>query len=555
MMTRRERIGKEQVIRKLRENGYPTYADLFELFELNLTKDPDVIGYMVPDQGKITINENLNIEQVSLIVRHEILHEYLSHKKRTEKIGGKMDQISNIAADYDISNVGYTDEDKISARQIELGDKVLTGLVTDFDHPDWVDKSFEEMYELLKKESPESSKQPQIGDRGSKNIQDAEEIERRAQAIKDSAEDQLSEDQPPSSGQSQDGDSGDDSQDGSESEKDEGTDDSSNSGSGGGGSDSDENPDGENSGDKTDSNKNKKRNKYDDEEYSKMSSEEKKKERARRRREAAKKLKEEADKIIDEIKDVLDDPQTSTKGGPGSSSGDKKVFDTPEEQIKDSERIKEIKRLLSDLVTQEKALDESRVAVSRDRVARAAKDASRYRSSPLTKFTESLNKFIRDSIARGRNDSWAHINKKYVNSGLLKPGQSYSSRGNIPLINVYFDRSGSWDKSKTAKGQEAIATLNRYVTRGEIKLKLYYFAEKVMDVDINGGRTNGQPILDHIQQTKPNNVIILTDSDIRDCRDPVQVPGAVWFLFYQGRSQNLVDHLSGRQLTREFEVE
>lgn len=519
-MTRRERIGKEQVIRKLRENGYPTYADLFELFELNLTKDPSVIGYMVPDQGKITINENLNIEQVSLIVRHEILHEYLSHKKRTEKIGGKMDQISNIAADYDISNVGYTDEDKISARQIELGDKVLTGLVTDFDHPDWVDKSFEEMYELLKKESPESSKQPQIGDCGSKNIQDAEEIERRAQAIKDSAEDQLS-----------------------------------NGGSDGDGSGGDENSDGENSDNKTDSDKNKKRNKYDDEEYSKMSPEEKKKERARRRREAAKKLKEEADKIIDEIKDVLDDSQTHTKGGPGSSSSDKKVFDTPEEQIKDSERIKEIKRLLSDLVTQEKALDESRVAVSRDRVARAAKDASRYRSSPLTKFTESLNKFIRDSTARGRNDSWAHINKKYVNSGLLKPGQSYSSRGNIPLINVYFDRSGSWDKSKTAKGQEAIATLNRYVTRGEIKLKLYYFAEEVMDVDINGGYTKGQPILDHIQQTKPNNVIILTDSDIRDCKDHVQVPGAVWRLWYGGISNNLQNHLTGRQLTRDFEIE
>lgn len=563
MMTKRERLGKEQIIKKLGESGYPTYADLFSLFDLHLTKDPDVVGFMVPEKAEITINENLDIEQVSLVVRHEILHEFLDHKKRIEKIGGKMDQISNIAGDYEISNVGYTDADKSAARSIRIGDRVLQGLVTDYDHPDWVDKTYEEIYELLKKESPESLKQPQIGNRGNKNIQDAENAERRAQSIRDSASDaeQQAKKEAGDSGQGQSGNSedsesgeskpGENSSQGAGDSGEQGSKDKS-SESGGDGEDSDSDS-GSSDGS---SGSGKKRNKYDDEEYKNMSPEEKKKERARRRREAAKKLKEEADKLIDDIKDVLDEPSSNSGDNSGGGDSADEVFDTPEEQREKSERIKKIKEILSDLGKGEQILSESASAVQKDKAAKAAKDAQKYRSSPLTKFTESLNKFIRDAVARARNNSWAHINKKYVNSGLLRPGQSYSARGNVPLINVYFDRSGSWDKEKTLKGQEAIATLNRYVIRGEIKLNLYYFNTEVGSVDMGGsGGTRGEPILQHILQTKPNNVIVLTDDDISDCRSNVIVPGAVWFLWYGTDHNQIADYLSGKQLTKEFRIE
>lgn len=569
-MTRRERLGKQEIYKKMASTGYPTYANLFSLFDLHLTEDPGVVAYMVPEKAEITINENLDIEQASTVVRHEILHEFLDHMKRYQRIPNKpqgKDPFFNVAADYEISNLGYTDEDKENARAIRIGGKSLQGLVTDYDHPDWVDKSFEEMYELLRKESPESMKDPHIGNRGSEQIQKAEEAKRRAEAIKEKAEQQEqsaqqemdqsggsdsmgdnSDSGSQSGGQSQSSDSGqsssssDDSSSGSDSGSPSGDDSSGSSSSGGG----DE--------------KKKGRNHYDDEAYKNMSPEEKKKERARRRREAAKKIKEEADKLIDDLNEVLDKDgngqnDRDDKATGSSGSGDAPVFDTPEEQKEIEERIKGIKKILGNLEDQQSALMESRTAILKEKAVKDSEVAKKYRDSPLTKFTESLTKFIRDELARGRQDSWSHINKKYVYSGLLRPGSTWQGKNKVPLINVYFDRSGSWTTEKTEKGAQAIATLNRYVTRGEIKLKLYYFNTRVMDTDPGGhGGTNGQPIMDHIQQTKPNNVIILTDSDISDIRTDVSVPGAVWMLFYGGRSINLIEHLHGKKLTKYFDI-
>lgn len=567
-MTRRELLGKQQIIRKMRSEGYPTYADLFGLFDLHLTKDPSVIGYMVPEKAIICINENLDIDQVSVIIRHEILHEFLEHKKRGEVAKIPMGELSNMAADYEISNLGYTQKDKRIARAIKLGDEVLTGLVTDHDHPDWVDKTFEEMYELLKKESPQSSGKPKIGDRGNQQLQDAEDIERQAQAIQDAADDMAgqgsgsgksSQSQAGQQGQSGSGSGdGDDGEDGQEKEDGQG---------GGGDSGDNDKEDGDKKGEgEGGADGKKQRNKYDDDAYKGMSPEEKKKERARRRKEAARKLKEDADKLMQELKDAMDGNKgkggsgegnsSSTKGGSTNSSSSGQVFDTPEEQTERGQRIAKIKKALADLQTQKQALSESSDAIMTERAVSAAKDAKRFRDNSLTRFTESLNKFIRDAIARSRNSSWAHINKKYVYSGLLRPGWSSSARGPVPLINVYFDRSGSWDSTKTEQGKQAISTLNKYVTRGEIQLKLYYFNDSVHDTDPGGsGGTNGRPIMEHIKQTKPNNVIILTDSDISDIRESVQVPGAVWLLFYGGRSKNLIEHLTGKQLTRYFDIE
>lgn len=520
MMTRLERLGKQQVLKVLNENGYPTYGELFDLFDLHLTEDPDVVGYMEPGKATITVNKYLDIDQVSMVVRHEILHEFLNHQKRLEKMGRQFSDIANIAGDYEISNVGYTDADKRNARALNLNGRILKGLVTEDDHPDWVDLSFEEMVEKLEKESPESLKNPQIGNKGSQQLQEAEDQARRAEKLSEDQSGQGQSSKGQSSGDQEDDDQG----EGKEKE-----------GEGGGSG--------------------KKRNKYDDEEYQKMSPEEKRKERARRRKEAAKQLKEAADKLIDEIKGEVD------KGGPGDTNqkaSNQEVFDTPEEQADLQRRLTQIKKILNDLEKGESAKSEAQAKVLEERAAKAAKDADRYRNSPIVRFTESLNRFIRNAVARGKHENWARINKKYVYSGLMKPGQSYNGKNKVPLINVYFDRSGSWNESKTAIGRQAIATLNRYVTRGELKIDLYYFSVHVHSDEgsaIAEGGTNGQPILDHIEQTRPDNVIIMTDSDITDCRSDVTIPGMVWFLFVGGRSQNLMEHLKGARGTEAFDLE
>lgn len=172
-MTREERIAKNEILRILAKTGYPTYASLLDEFDVNLTEDPGVIGYMKPDKGLIVLNRGLDLDQVSTIVRHEILHQYLEHEKRLLKKLAKdanlnyndLDDLSieelkrslysnkdfNYAADYEISNRGYTDKDKETIRGIKLNGQVLTGLVTEDQHPDWVDMSVEEMYDELQK--------------------------------------------------------------------------------------------------------------------------------------------------------------------------------------------------------------------------------------------------------------------------------------------------------------------------------------------------------------------------------------------------------------------
>jgi vacuolar-type H+-ATPase subunit E/Vma4 len=157
-MTRRESLAKQEIRKVLSKNGYPTYSYLIQDFYIHLTKDPNVIGYMNPGKGIITLNENLDIEQVSVIVRHEILHEFFNHAQRfIEHVGEEeylkrdatIHNMMNIAGDYDISNRGYTEEDKKNIRQIRLDGKLLKGLVTEDDHPDWVNLSLSQMYDKL----------------------------------------------------------------------------------------------------------------------------------------------------------------------------------------------------------------------------------------------------------------------------------------------------------------------------------------------------------------------------------------------------------------------
>ena len=180
-MTKFERQAKNEVLDVLREEGYPTYARLLNMFDVNLTSDPGVIGYMSPSEGKIVLNKGLDIEQVSVIVRHEILHEYLTHEMRllkhlAQSMGLDYDDLDdikikdlkkelyknsnfNIAADYEISNRGYTDADKETVRNIKLNGQILTGLVTEDEHPDWTNLSVEDMFDklndLMKKEQEE----------------------------------------------------------------------------------------------------------------------------------------------------------------------------------------------------------------------------------------------------------------------------------------------------------------------------------------------------------------------------------------------------------------
>ena len=482
---------KQEIINILRKQGYPTYARLVDLFDIYLSDDPEVIGYMLPGQSKIVLNKDLNINQVSTIVRHEVLHEYLTHGPRQAAFDAAHPElhpelagpISNIAADYEISNKGYTDADKSIARAIKLGDKILRGLVTEDEYPDWQDMTYEQMYQKLLEKDNEDREQLSnlLNQIGQISKQDLDDMQQDAQDIQSNVQDLKKEIQQGSSS---------------------------------------------------------------------MSSEEK--ENAETQADALDKAAEKAEQEAESAKDELSNAEEN-------SSKSDNVFDTPKEQrdkVDVAARAKKIRDFIEDLKNKEKIVEENIGAIRKEKTDKAAKDIERYQGSGLNQFKLNLNRFIADQIGEFEDDSYARIHPSYEDSEFLVPGKLVREEKNIPLINVYHDVSGSFsDPKKTAAAFKAIESLNQYVRDGDIEIKVYYFANRVTNTRNGaGGGTEGQPILDHIEETNPTNVIVITDSDISDCRSYVTVPGAVWMLFYDSRSSNLMEHLHGKKQTKHYDI-
>lgn len=503
MMTDLEKAAQTQIINQLNKEGYPSYAKLFALFDLNLTDDPNVIGYMIPNKAKITINQNLDIEQVSVIVRHEILHEYLSHQLRMEKKFGKdvwdkrtnrMHYDSNVAGDYEISNLGYTDKDKSIARHIMLNGKVIHGLVTEDDHPDWVDKSFEEMYDLLEKQKEQEKQDMKL----SPDLEDL--LDSIDQAL-DDIENQ------------QQNNSNNDKQDDVSNQKDS---DSENSQSG---------------------MPNSKINKDDSDKNSQPSSSDQKLDKAEK----------DAENIKDYVEGELD--KNKKDGTP---------IPTKKEATVNTElaaRIEKIKGVLDELSKNKSFTKEVEINKQAEKDAKTQKEIERYKKSSIYKFRLSLANYLKNITAVGRERSWKRFDKATVNTGIIRRGRSRIEDKEVPLFNVYFDQSGSWSEVDVEEGKKMISVLNDYVRRNEIKVQLYYFSDNVHTSAAAAraeGGTEGTPIIDHIIKTKPQNIIIITDGDINDVDTQVTISGGAWFLFRNKMSYNIYDAIEAKMGKQKF---
>lgn len=507
---------KKQIIRILREQGYPTYAWLLEPFDIYLTDDPDVIGYMIPGQAKIVLNEALSIDQVSTIVRHEILHEYLSHgprgkaweKAHPDRMTNH--DLSNIAADFEISNRGYTDADKRIARRIKLGDEILHGLVTEDEYPGWEDKTYEEMYDELTKEYQKDMQkmqkqlQPLIDAINKMSPQDIQDLI-------DQAQDQAQ------------GGSGKNPQEKSDSDQGAGEDSQQEEGETGPGKSS--------------------QNKGDSKGKPSENSQE-----SKDLQNQAQKAKDQLDKIQDKLDDI-----NQGQDGPFGDDRDQQA------KADLAERVKEIARRLNDIQTKQQLLDETDAVVNKERVKAAKNKEYRNVTSSLSRFRMNFQRFIKDQIEYFRGDTWNRPNKNYAGSGFIMPGKTMYAPGKIPTINVYWDVSGSFDNpAKTQGARDAIGTVNQYVKKGDIKVNIFYFADKVATTQAAaGGGTDGNAVLDHIEQTKPTNVIVITDPDVDNAKNHrlVTVPGAVWMLFYDEEADEFARVLKGKAQTKEYLIE
>ena len=465
-MTTLEHAAKKQIMDILNKQGYPTYSRLLDKLDVKLIdpKKEDAIAYLVPSKATIYLNPELNLTQVSTIVRHEILHEYLTHMTRSEVYRSKSEknkniphQLVNIAADYEISNRGYTDADKITARSIIIGDKVLRGLVTEDAHPDWVDKTFEEMLDLLQDEKKQDYNNI-MSDLNMNPPDNEEQQQQNNQTASDANELSQSE-------------------------------------------------------------------------------------------EADKEQQQQAQSISKAAKELNKEIEQNKGYG---------VFKSEEEQDDEEETAKkaaELQKALNELKNQ--IFQETDTAIEKEKIAKRAKDAEKYKSNPLTKFIDSLNNFIKREVSTSRGTTWTRMSKKYSGSGIIRPGSSRLTPSFVPRINVYFDVSGSFtsQSKKIEESTRAIATLNKYVNKGQIKINLFYVTDDVYsnreEAEGRGG-ADGDAIIKHINATKPDNVIVVTDSDSEVYgSNNATVDGGVWILFYESIS-NLLEHIKGKKVSKQY---
>lgn len=227
-------------------------------------------------------------------------------------------------------------------------------------------------------------------------------------------------------------------------------------------------------------------------------------------------------------------------------------------------RLDRIKNMFSDESTAEDIKNETEKITKRETKRKKQKETKTY-SSDIQRFSMSLEKFIASQLKKIRRKTWKVENQKYSGSGIVKRGTRREKREIIPLINVYFDQSGSWTYEDIKIGEDAIGVLNNYVKRHEIEIDVYYFANEIGETPDeatrNGNGTGaGAKLIQHIKDTNPTNVIVMTDDDFDsthwdqiDSAPNISIPGAVWYLFRGNKeSVKLQKHLKGRTQSSKY---
>lgn len=191
---------KQKIINMLRSEGYATYANRFK--KLNFVVAEFYKGHYCPvafmsqSDMVIVVNPALIVDmmedgpifkQLSVLVRHELLHFLLCHEKRFLDYLKKTDPdfaktyrrvdmrtIANFAEDYELGNYGYDDYDKSVVRNLTINGRVVGGLLSEdvtnstaqvygngikgvetyhgAQFNGWENKSMEEMFQMLRDE-------------------------------------------------------------------------------------------------------------------------------------------------------------------------------------------------------------------------------------------------------------------------------------------------------------------------------------------------------------------------------------------------------------------
>ena len=233
------------------------------------------------------------------------------------------------------------------------------------------------------------------------------------------------------------------------------------------------------------------------------------------------------------------------------------------------DRKSKIKGWADDPLAAQELAAEDNVERQRDYQKKKAREAEKARYSnfgTLRDFEMNLYSAINNQVEAVRQEyqSYDEINAEYesedaiVKADLVKELPAEAK----PIIDVYFDQSGSWDKRDVKVGQKAVASIKTFEDQGDIVLNIFYFDDVVTadgnDSRLGQGGTNAWPeILQNIKATEAKNVVIMTDHDMnwdsqrygQVCR----VDGCVWWIWRNNISApDCTKHIIGNQGNYQF---
>ena len=254
--------------------------------------------------------------------------------------------------------------------------------------------------------------------------------------------------------------------------------------------------------------------------------------------------------------------------------GDSGLTFTSEEERE--AKVKEIKDDLASVKTQTElsAEDIAKIRAETQAIKAREKENDKYTAKARESFKgfrEFLNSLYRAIALQVHNEetqdsSWSAINRRYSGTGILQPGKKIQELPNkkIPVIDFYFDQSGSWTDDDIKVGEKAVQSLADMEANGQIKINVYYFSDDVFadaaSARSMGGTRGWNEIVKNVIATQATNVIIMTDDDMenwwRPQRSPAlkyTVPGYVWYLWKDGENApRLPRDLKGRGGVQQF---
>ena len=168
---------RDALVEFMINDGYPRFGTFISNMSLALLLNKDDFVRLGIDPARrfaaavnsednlLILNNNVPTEDLSWLIRHECFHPFCKHMERFKKymmekyniksayLTPAMFEASNYAGDWDLSRFAYTDDEAERvhganpASQFILEGKVFAGLVLEYDHPDWMGLTFEEILE------------------------------------------------------------------------------------------------------------------------------------------------------------------------------------------------------------------------------------------------------------------------------------------------------------------------------------------------------------------------------------------------------------------------